>query len=450
MTHLPRHGPRHPGRPRSRRGAAGRRRRRARSSSDGVIVDRGPFARSARPTRTTSVVDLTRRRAAARVRRHPRALPADPGHRRARACRCWTGSTCALPEEARLADVDYAAGGRRRVRRGLAAARARRPRWSSARTSRPRWTRCSSASAARGLRITSGLVVSDRLLRADLLTTPRAARYDEGLALAERWHGKGRLRYAVTPRFSLSRHRALLDACAALLDDVRRRPVHLARQREPGRDRRGRRPVPRARRTTSTPTTATGWSTGAACSRTTCTPPTPSWSVLAAAGASVAHCPTSNSALGSGLFPLAAARRARCAGGARLRRRRRHRLLAAARGAAGLLHAAAARRRRAAADVRPTCSTWPRAAGADALGPGDEVGDLSVGKQFDAVWVRPTAGTTLGPRARARRRRRRRAGEGVRARRRGRRAWGLGRRRPGALSSSSVVDDNPGGQLRFA
>ncbi len=30
-------------------------------------------------------------------------------------------------------------------------------------------------------------------------------------------------------------------------------------------------------------------------------------------------------------------------------------------------------------------------AGAEALGLADEIGDLSVGKQFDAVWVKPLA-----------------------------------------------------------
>lgn len=35
------------------------------------------------------------------------------------------------------------------------------------------------------------------------------------------------------------------------------------------------------------------------------------------------------------------------------------------------------------------------AAGADALGLTAQVGDLSVGKQFDAVWVRPETGSTL-------------------------------------------------------
>ena len=70
-----------------------------------------------------------------------------------------------------------------------------------------------------GLRITGGLVVSDRLLREDLLTTPQRA-YDEALTLARRWHGNGRSRYAVVPRFSLSCTGDLLDACAALLRAV--------------------------------------------------------------------------------------------------------------------------------------------------------------------------------------------------------------------------------------
>ncbi len=35
------------------------------------------------------------------------------------------------------------------------------------------------------------------------------------------------------------------------------------------------------------------------------------------------------------------------------------------------------------------------AAGADALGLGEEVGDLSVGKQFDAIWLLPQHGDPL-------------------------------------------------------
>src|SRR5918998_285233 len=41
-----------------------------------------------------------------------------------------------------------------------------------------------------GLRVTSGLVLSDRVLRDDLLTTPERA-YLEGQELAAKWHGTG-------------------------------------------------------------------------------------------------------------------------------------------------------------------------------------------------------------------------------------------------------------------
>src|SRR4029078_13097677 len=73
--------------------------------------------------------------------------------------------------------------------------------------------------AAGGLRVSAGLVVSDRMLRPELLTTPEQA-YADGLALAGRWHRKDRLRYAVTPRFSLSTTVAMLESCEALLGEI--------------------------------------------------------------------------------------------------------------------------------------------------------------------------------------------------------------------------------------
>ena len=116
--------------------------------------------------------------------------------------------------------------------------------------------------------------------------------------------------------------------------------------------------------------------------------------VLAATGASVAHCPSSNSALGSGLFPLRrhVERGVRVALGTDVGAGTE--LLAAPRGPAGLLHAGAARRGRATADVRAHALAGHAGGGGRARAC-DEVGDLSVGRQFDAVWVRPTAGSTL-------------------------------------------------------
>jgi guanine deaminase len=66
------------------------------------------------------------------------------------------------------------------------------------------------------LRITAGLVLGDRNLKDELHTTPQRA-FTESLELARTWHNKGRLRYAVTPRFSVSCSEALLKTCQDLL-----------------------------------------------------------------------------------------------------------------------------------------------------------------------------------------------------------------------------------------
>ena len=105
-----------------------------------------------------------------------------------------------LPEEAKMADPATRARPRSASSRLLAAQRhdvRARVRLATSRTPR---RRCSRRPSAAGLRIASGLVVSDRNLRPELEVTPerglRASR-----ELLERWHGHGRLRYAVTPRF---------------------------------------------------------------------------------------------------------------------------------------------------------------------------------------------------------------------------------------------------------
>ena len=116
--------------------------------------------------------------------------------------------------------------------------------------------------------------------------------------------------------------------------------------------------------------------------------------MLAERGAAVAHCPTSNAALGSGLFPLGGTSTygVRVALGSDVGAGTGFSLLKEGLQAyfaqqllghegypltaAHLLHLATA-------------------AGAEALGLADEVGDLSVGKRFDAQWLRPAAGSTL-------------------------------------------------------
>ena len=96
---------------------------------------------------------------------------------------------CALPEEARLADTAYAATVAGEFVSGLARAGTTTALVFGSHF--PGAVDALFTEAARvGLRVTSGLVLSDRILREDLLTTSERA-FSEGLDLAKRWHGVG-------------------------------------------------------------------------------------------------------------------------------------------------------------------------------------------------------------------------------------------------------------------
>ncbi len=71
-------------------------------------------------------------------------------------------------------------------------------------------------SALWNTRMVAGKVLMDRNAPAALLDTAQRG-YDESLALIDRWHGKGRQHYAVTPRFAPTSTEAQLDAAGALL-----------------------------------------------------------------------------------------------------------------------------------------------------------------------------------------------------------------------------------------
>jgi guanine deaminase len=123
-----------------------------------------------------------------------------------------------LPEEARLADPAHAERVARDFLRGLAAAGTTTALVFGAHF--PDAQEALFVEAERvGLRITSGLVVSDRNLRPELHVEPEEA-YAAGRRLPERWHNRGRLRYAVTPRFASSCSEAMLEACGALPGDL--------------------------------------------------------------------------------------------------------------------------------------------------------------------------------------------------------------------------------------
>jgi guanine deaminase len=70
-------------------------------------------------------------------------------------------------------------------------------------------------SHALGLRTVAGKVLMDRHAPAALLDTAQSG-YDQSRDLLERWHGRGRQRYAITPRFAISSSPAQLEAAASL------------------------------------------------------------------------------------------------------------------------------------------------------------------------------------------------------------------------------------------
>jgi guanine deaminase len=116
--------------------------------------------------------------------------------------------------------------------------------------------------------------------------------------------------------------------------------------------------------------------------------------VLAARGAAVAHCPTSNAALGSGLFGM----RRHLEHGVRLS------LGSDVGGGTGFSlfkEGVQAYFIQQLLGDEGTALTSAHllylatAAGAKALGLAEQIGDLSAGKEFDAVWLRPAAGSIL-------------------------------------------------------
>jgi guanine deaminase len=71
-------------------------------------------------------------------------------------------------------------------------------------------------SLRRGARMIAGKVMMDRNAPEGLTDNPQRG-YDESKALLARWSGRGRLDYAVTPRFAITSTEAQLEASGALL-----------------------------------------------------------------------------------------------------------------------------------------------------------------------------------------------------------------------------------------
>lgn len=296
---------------------------------------------------------------------------------------------CALPEEARMADPAHAQAVASEFVNGLIGAGTTTALAFGAHYV-PATDALFRAAHHSGLRMTAGLVVADQVLREDLRTTPeRAAR--EAAGLIEAWHGKGKLRYAVTPRFALSASADLLDSCRETLNGtpdlfftshVNENPAEMAAVAElfPDAsnysdvyDRRGLLGRQSLLAHNVHPTDA-------------------ELARLGETGTAVAHCPSSNSSLGSGLFPL----RRHLEAGVRVS-------LGSDVGAGtGFNHFKEGLQAYFHQQLQPDGVPLGPAhllhlatvSGARALGH-DDVGHLSVGAVFDAIEVNPPPGTPL-------------------------------------------------------
>lgn len=247
------------------------------------------------------------------------------------------------------------------------------------------------AAAAKGLRITSGLVLSDRMLPQTLWNTAGRA-YQESSDLIQRFHRRDGLCYAVTPRFALSTSEPMLEVCQALMRD---HPdvafqTHLNENQREIAD--VLRAFPRAQHYLSAydrfglvgPRSVFAHNVH---------PAECELERLAEAGAAVAHCPCSNAALGSGFFPMSRHLEA----GVRF-------ALGTDVGAGtgfGLLKEALQcyllqRLMSEGVALTPTHLLYlATRAGAEALGLEAETGDFSPGKSADFVCLRPPKGSVL-------------------------------------------------------
>jgi guanine deaminase len=295
----------------------------------------------------------------------------------------------ALPEESKLGERTYAEDVAREFVDGLTAAGTTTALVFGAHFA-PAMDALFGQAERSGLNITAGLVLSDRLLRQDLLRTPRSGLVDSR-NLIRRWHGRGRLRYAVTPRFSLSTSDAMLDVCAQLMGDGIWFTSHINEHPAEVDAVAGLFPDSRHyldsyhRHGLVTRRSVFAHSVHATDAE---------LDLMGGLGAWVAHCPTSNAALGSGMFPL--------------RRHVEHGVGVALGSDVGAgtglflpkeaLQAYFLQQLLGADGVALSVAHLlylATRAGARALGLDHRVGDFTPGKDFDAVWLRPRTGSTL-------------------------------------------------------
>ena len=296
----------------------------------------------------------------------------------------------ALPEEARMADAAYARQIAGEFVRALAAHGTTTAMVFGAHFPEATAELFEAADAA-GLRVISGMVLSDRRLRAELHQHPGPA-YRDSLDLIRRFHGRNRLLYAVTPRFALSASEEILELCQTLLREHEGLRVQTHINENPQEIADVAQAFPWASDYLAVYEKFGLLGRGSVLAHNV-HPADAELERLAASGAAVAHCPCSNAALGSGIFPM-----------------RRHldygvpfALGTDVGGGTGFgvpkeaLHAYLLQRLAPNGILLDGAKLLYLAtlAGAEALGLESQIGDFTPGKSADFVYVKPPAGGIL-------------------------------------------------------
>jgi len=164
------------------------------------------------------------------------------------------------------------------------------------------------AATQRNVCMAAGKVCMDSNTPAGLADTTKTA-YDQSKALIERWHGEGRNRYAITPRFALTSSAAQLEALGSLWREhpTALMQTHLSETKDEI-----------ARVLQQHPTydsyyqvyESFGLAGEGAIFGHGIHLSDSERRAIAESGAAIAHCPTSNAFMGSGVFDLEATRRA--------------------------------------------------------------------------------------------------------------------------------------------
>jgi guanine deaminase len=297
---------------------------------------------------------------------------------------------CALPEEARMADHSHACAVARKFVHALVSHGTTTASVFGAHFA-PATAALFEAGEAAGLRIAAGQVLSDRRLLPELHQTPERA-YRESKLLIERFHRHGRCLYSITPRFALSTSEAMLEVCQTLLREHDGLLVQTHLNENVDEIAEVARLFPWAADYLAVYDRFGLNRTGAVMAHNV-HPTDSELGRLAASGAAVAHCPSSNAALGSGLFPFKRHINAgvRCAlgtdvgggiGFGMLKEGLQAYLLQRIAPDGILLH--------------PGHLLYlATLAGAEALGLSEETGDFRSGKSADFVYLRPPADSPL-------------------------------------------------------